>query len=616
MDKKKLRHIAFTRMWGWLTGILLCIGCHLEWFFHGVDKEKLFQSVIILILSMVCMGEIHARLLKGKVAKKMVLISGLLISFINSCGIVLRCAGTLFFVESLNIWKVCFLLLGTLGNGIAFYYIAMCVFCYFDNNKISFPMKKKIAGMYSEFKHTKLFGYINRHFYGSVFLFIMVCWSPWLIIYYPGSVNWDMTNQLAEYFGLSNMSNHHPVLSTLIMGTIVETGEKILDYNFGAFLYILFQAILCSLTYAYIIKFLKTVGCSKTVIGIVTLFYGLVPLWGGCAQFGDKDIVFCGIFVSFAIINYLVIFEYADIKNLKVLLLYFLTGLVSCLLRNNVIYIVIISVPFIVFSICKGKKLCILKALLVMIICTMWVNNLVLPHLNVRSASSKEAFSLMFQQTARVVKYEKEKLSEEEYKAINGVLDIETIGEKYIPYLSDPVKATYKIGGAENESELRNAYLKTWAKMFFKYPKLYIEAALELSSGYYCFIPEIIDEDNPAPSERFWHYISGRQAYIEAFELKFHFSDKWREGMFEYSQSFRNGILGFFYQCAFYTWGYVMVILYLFYNRKIQKIGAIIPILLTIGICCITPANDCFRYFITISAFFPMLATIGKSVQK
>lgn len=293
-------------------------------------------------------------------------------------------------------------------------------------------------------------------------------------------------------------------------------------------MYIVFQAILCSLTYAYIIKFLKTVGCPKTVIGRATLFYGLVPLWGGCAQFGDKDIVFCGIFVSFAIINYLVIFEYADIKNLKVLL--------------------------------------------VMIVCTMWVNNLVLPHLNVPSASSKEAFSLIFQQTARVVKYEKDKLSEEEYDAINGTLDIKTIGEKYVPYLSDSVKATYKKEGVENESELRNTYLKTWAKMFFKYPKL----------------------------------------YIEDFDLKFYFPDKWREGMFEYSQSFRNGILGFVYQCAFYTWGYVMVILYLIYNKKIKKIGAIIPILLTIGICCIAPANDCFRYFITISAFFPMLATIGK----
>ncbi len=615
MDGKKLKYIVFTRVWGWLAGVLLCIGFHFEWIFQGIDKDELILSVAILILSVFCMGEIYARLIKGKTIKKAVLISGIVISCINTCGIVLRCAGTLFFMESLNVWKVCFLVLGTIGYSLVFYYITMYLFYYFENNATLIPMKKNIINMYSKFKHTKFFDFIDRHFFGSVFLFLVVCWSPWLLIYYPGSVNWDMTNQLAEYFGLSNISNHHPVLSTLIMGTIVEVGEKIHNYNVGAFLYMLFQTILCSLTYAYIIKILKSVGCPKTIIGAAALFYGLLPLWGGCAQFGDKDIVFCSIFVSFAIINYLVVFEYLDIKNLKVLRFYFLTGLVSCLLRNNVIYIIIISIPFIVFSVCKGKKLYILKALIVMIVCTMWVNNLVLPHLNIRGASSKEAFSLMFQQTARVVKYDKDKLSEEEYDAINGVLDIETIGEKYIPYLSDPVKATYKIEGAENEKELRSAYLKTWLKMFCKYPKLYVEAALELSSGYYCFIPEIIDEANPAPSERFWHYISGRAAYIEFFGLKFHFSDKWREGLFEYSQDVRNGILGFFYDCAFYTWGYLIAILYLIYKKKIGKIGAIVPILLTIGICCISPANDCFRYFITVSAFFPMLATVGKSVK-
>lgn len=71
----------------------------------------------------------------------------------------------------------------------------------------------------------------------------------------------------------------------------------------------------------------------------------------------------------------------------------------------------------------------------------------------------------------------------------------------------------------------------------------------------------------------------------------------------------------FFINVLFYSWFYAIAILYLIKKKRIDKIGCVILPILTIGICCISPVNDCFRYFVTVSAFSPMLLGLGAAVK-
>ena len=536
-------------------------------------------------------------------------VVAIIISIINTLG------NTEYYKNTISYWtrgwnlEHTLLFISTIGVAVIFYRISICIFAFWDRKHI-WQIKRSL-------KFESIWNaYIREHVFIVSFFCIILGWLPWLILYYPGSINWDMHGQLAEFFHLSKLSNHHPVFSTLIIGTFALIGEKIGSYNIGIYLYILFQSIMCAGAYAYIIKYLNLLGCDKKICFLVMLWFAFFPLWGGMAQFGDKDILFCAVFCIYSIQTYKFILNKKehDSDSFKNAFMYIFTGIISCLMRNNVIYMVILTIPFIVIGV-ETKKIRALFRNIFIITTVVWIVCVVYPVFDIMPASKSEALSLIFQQTARVVKEHGDELSKEQKETINNVLDYESIGLAYDPVLSDPVKRTYKLGQKDDKGLLKK-YLKTWESLALEYPMTYIDAIVGNSFAYYSFTPPI-DTEQPAPSERFFNNIIGRNAYMEKFEFSYAFNEKLRNGLWEYSEYIRsNYITGFFYQCACYTWFYVIVVLYLIKCKKIKKIGCIMLPLLTIAVCCVSPANDCFRYYITASAFSPMLLGLGLAVEK
>lgn len=56
----------------------------------------------------------------------------------------------------------------------------------------------------------RLWAWCSSHFFISSAIIIFICWLPWLIIYYPASMDNDVYWQLALYFGKIEQINHHP----------------------------------------------------------------------------------------------------------------------------------------------------------------------------------------------------------------------------------------------------------------------------------------------------------------------------------------------------------------------------------------------------------------------
>lgn len=108
-------------------------------------------------------------------------------------------------------------------------------------------------------------------------LILLLCWLPYIIIFYPGSANPDVGDQLGQFFHNSTMcwtakyvnlvnperslwNNHHPVFHTLILGLFVEFGKNIGHKTIGLFCLTMIQIILMIGVFAYIILYLKKVN--------------------------------------------------------------------------------------------------------------------------------------------------------------------------------------------------------------------------------------------------------------------------------------------------------------------------------------------------------------------
>ena len=70
------------------------------------------------------------------------------------------------------------------------------------------------------------------------------------------------------------------------------------------------------------------------------------------------------------------------------------------------------------------------------------------------------------------------------------------------------------------------------------------------------------------------------------------------------------------YCCAFYTWLLIAAALSLIRQKRWQALGLLTPALLSLIVCCISPVNDYFRYFLPIVAMTPLLLGIGAKVEK
>ena len=126
-------------------------------------------------------------------------------------------------------------------------------------------------------------------------LVILLCWLPYMILFYPGCANPDVQDQLGQFFHNETMcwtrkyvnlvnpqhsywNNHHPVFHTLVLGIFAQFGKQIGHISVGIFLLTLIQMILMAGIFAYILLYLKKMNFNNVVLGVVFVFYAFWPL--------------------------------------------------------------------------------------------------------------------------------------------------------------------------------------------------------------------------------------------------------------------------------------------------------------------------------------------------
>lgn len=435
----------------------------------------------------------------------------------------------------------------------------------------------------------------NKKKFFLVYGVIFACWIPYLIVFYPGSVPYDGYYQLNMFYGISPASNHHPWLSTLVIGLITMLGRNFND-NFGVFLYILFQSLFCAFAFSVVCCKIFNYRISKWIkIGAI-LFFAILPVWGAYAQTLMKDVVYYGLFALFSVL-YVEIVESKCALSKKKMFAFILLGCLLVQYRNEGIYIIGASLFLLILIVKSSSRLKLFSAGGIIIVCHLIFVMLIFPAMGVEKGSEKEMLSVPFQQTARYsVTYENE-ITEREIAIIDKVLNYETIKNKYNPINSDPVKNSYK---SPSKEDFVN-YIKVWYEQLKKHPTCYVQATLNNCFGY--LYPGYIQ--NSISNMQF--YIKGEPLATGDLNIYYIQNDVLRKSLSQYSLMWLKipGMSLLLYPGT-YSWMVVLGIIELIRYRKYKECVSASLIVFTIAICLISPVNGYLRYMLPVMATMPL----------
>ena len=444
---------------------------------------------------------------------------------------------------------------------------------------------------------SKLQTIYDKHPFMISMLIILLFWLPYIISFYPAILSPDPSFQIRQYFGIPNkyseysvmidpnvtITNHHPVVHTLLLGTALKLGNLAGNDNFGLFLYSIIQISVLSGVLAFTLSYMKKINVSYRYRIAVLLMYGLVPMFPFYAMSAVKDVIFTALFVLYTILIYhLTRNRTADLKA-KHLVLIILLLILLLLFRNNGFHIVLLSFPFLILVSKKNLK----KLLLVFVLFLAFNyshNNLILPAFKVTPGSIREMLSIPFQQTARYVKYHSDNLTDEEYAIYDKILDMSDLAERYKPEISDPVKKKYN---KYTTNEELKEYFKYWFKDLSKDPGLYVDATINNVYGYFY------------PPKTSWYIYNTYDTRIVDNGFNYHFNnlEDSRELLSIFGLAFPYfPILGLVSNIGFNTWLLFLLATYFIYKKKVRGIVYLVPSFVVLLVCVASPVNTYFRY--------------------
>ena len=538
--------------------------------------------------------------------KKSLKVLSLILAFFMIFGNSFMCVGSTALICK-NIGYFLLSLIMYIGYYYLFLVLISYLFRFLDKNNFSEENKEK--------KDNKFVAAFKKHPFLFSLCFIVICWLPYIIPYYPIILSPDPSFQIRQFFGIRTkyadyailldenvvMTNHHPVTHTMLLGGCLKLGTMIGNDNLGLFFYSIIQISVLASVLAFSIYYMQKMGFkTKYLIGVL-LIYALVPMFPLYAMSGVKDVLF-GAFISlyFIFLHNLVKTKCEGYKWWNYLFIIILLILI-CLFRNNGIHVLILSLPFTL--IIARKKW---KQLLTVMVCVFGFygvfDKVILPYYKITPGSIREVLSVPFQQTARLAKYHSDEFTEEEIATIDKILGYDDLAERYDPELADPVKNEFNKYATDEDLK---KYFKVWFNGLIKHPGTYIEATMNNVYGFFC----------PEKTKWYVYYNFDNRITENGFDYHYNSLETSRNILSEYAVAFPYipGI-GLISNIGFNVWIIFTLFAYAIYKKLYKNILVLAPALILILVCVVGPANTYFRY--ALPFIFAMPFIIGVFLEK
>jgi hypothetical protein len=462
------------------------------------------------------------------------------------------------------------------------------------------------------------------------FLLILLAWTPYLILCFPGTTDpYDVLDQLTQFHGIAFrtpewinlidpnvlINNNHPVLHTILLNIFVDGGGAIGNQNLGFFAFVLAQTLLLIFALAKTLSFMRSISAPMLVRKIVLLVYCFVPifpLWTICAT---KDVPFAALIILYTMMLAKLVYNPAAFKKKSreqkvffVISFFILTMLVA-LMRNNGVYVILLSAPFLFFV--RGSIPKVSAGIgLASVVCYFAITSVMFPAFGISGGAIKEMLSVPFQQTARYVTYYAEDVSPEEQQAINQILPFDNLALLYNSEKADNVKDSFvKTASAD---DLKN-YFAAWVSMGIKHPQTYVEATLMNCRSY--FYPGSntswvwtqlnragrYDQDSLVPLYEEYGFKLWQNPAFEGVR------DWLREGFLIFMRT----PLGLFFNMGVCAWLAMFAVCVLRKNKVKRAFIVFLPVLILLLVCVASPLDGSVRYALPLIFSLPFLLTFA-----
>ncbi|MDE7322816.1 MAG: hypothetical protein K2N73_08780 [Lachnospiraceae bacterium] len=438
----------------------------------------------------------------------------------------------------------------------------------------------------------------------------LICWLPYYLYEYPGVMTPDSINQYAQIIGAYDLSNHHSVIHTALIGMFYNIGISVTgNAHTGLALYTAAQMFFMALIAGYVVRTLQKADAATPVLIITICFYALLPYNGAYAVTIWKDIPFAGCMTLFAaaLMRFLLRGSFASstdsVPKLKVseyftlILPYVLSGVLLCLFRTNGWYAFAVSVPFIVMTYRKWFKV-MLPVHIAIILLVLFVKYPVMHVYEIPQADYVESLSVPVQQIARVI-VNGDPLSEKETAFVGQIMDLEQVSGAYQPNVSDNIKNLIRKTGKEYLESHKKEFLKMWLSIGIRHPKAYLDAYIAQTNGYW--YPDVSYEvglaDGIYPNEfgLVWQPLIRGNAIAKIKEIIFKLPEM-------------IPLYGLLWSMGFILWLILLIAaLSLRMGRPANALICLPFILLIATLCIATPVATEFRYAYAAFYALPLL---------
>ena len=459
-------------------------------------------------------------------------------------------------------------------------------------------------------KSNRFIAFFDKHPFLTPFIILACSWSIYYIAFYPIVLSPDPSYQIRQALGERtkysdysilldekvNITNHHPVIHTLLLGTCLRIGRALINDNFGLFIYSFIQGVFMALTLSWSIKYLKEKGVNDKYLIFMIMCYAFVPMFPFYAINANKD-VYYSLFIMWLLMLLFDIIHGKEKITFKKGIGLFLILLLICLFRNNGVYLIVLIYPFmLIYNRINIKQISII---FLSVFCLFFgYKHFLLPSLKITDTSPREAMSLFFQQTARYVINHEDELTNSDKEIIGTIIDYDIIKTKYNSKLSDPIKNTYnKFATKEDLAH----YFKVWFKGLAKHPMTYVDATVNNVYGYF------------DPGDISWYiYYKFNPVVTKNGLVDYHYNNlsMLRNILTLYGTTFICiPLIGLISNIGINAWIVIAYTIWILREKRFKYIVMVLPALISLLICIASPVNTYFRY--AMPFVFPNLFLIG-----
>ena len=457
----------------------------------------------------------------------------------------------------------------------------------------------------------RLRAFYASHTTAALMLLLALCWLPFLVIFYPGVVISDMAWMFEQAEGLTQMTTWHSVFTTWVFALCVHFGRLFHSDNLGCLVYMLLQTALLCYAVARSLGLMRQLGANRRWQLAGVAFFTLTPIWGAYCIMLGKDTLFTATALLW-LVQTVEWYRRRRAYGFWRYAAYGVTALLLCLWRNNGLYLVLPCLAVFAALLARGWDRLRMSGVAAAVLAVMLLfDHVLIPALGIVDNRASGVYSNLFQQVARVVRYQKDNLTQEQRDGIDAVLDLDAIGTLYEPWISDPVKYTYRqFGqGAQVEKEALKGFLDTWLSMLPDYWDFFLESFVANNRGYYAFIPRYTGITYSQQAGRrffFGTYTIEGEGQLHSTHPAF------LSGLRDKLQSLCERwdtipMLQVLLNCAAYTWLLVGAALSCLRKKRWREAALFMPALMCFVTCLLSPVDDYFRYYLPIAAMTPLL---------